>query len=337
MSGASRQKPSKPKVERQRRETGAKQSKTTTANALKAWRQHHKIVAIESLNRMALSPLSSLMTWLVIAIALSLPAGLSVLLGNLQQLSNSWEGSAQISLYLDERVKTEQARELTRKLQTRADVERAQFISKQQAMDEFRALSGFGEVLDGLDANPLPAVIVIYPREIRGSADTVIALKQELSELAQVEQAELDLQWVQRLQSLMALGRKAVMALALLLSVGVLLVVGNTIRLAIESRREEIVVVKLVGGTDRFVRRPFLYTGLWYGLGGGVLASLIIVIGIKWLEAPIVRLIDLYQSDFVLLGLGFGNTFGLWFLGALLGLLGAWIAVSRHLYDIEPR
>jgi cell division transport system permease protein len=155
--------------------------------------------------------------------------------------------------------------------------------------------------------------------------------------LPQIDQAVLDLEWVQRLYSMMALGKRLVIALAALLALGVLLVVGNTIRLAIESRRDEIVIVKLVGGTNAFVRRPFLYTGLWYGLGGGILAWLIIGFGLFWLSSPVAELAGLYRSQFELQGLGIGDSLMMWLCGGLLGLAGAWLAVSRHLGAIEPR
>lgn len=320
-----------------RREQGASQSRTTLGDRLRAYRGHHKHVALDSLQRLIGAPIGSLMTWLVIGIALSLPAGLYVSLNNVQQLSNDWDGAAQISLYLDKRVSREVAEKLARKLRLRDDVETVEYISREQALVEFQALSDFGSVLDGLAENPLPAVIVVYPLEHRSSAGGVAALRQELSELAQVEHAQLDLEWVQRLYSMMALVERLTLALAIMLSVGVLLVIGNTIRLAIESRRDEILVVKLVGGTDGFVRRPFLYTGLWFGLGGGVLASVILTAVMTWLDGPVAQLADLYQSDFQLLGLGFINTLRLWLAGAFLGLLGSWLAVWRHLHLIQPR
>ena len=136
---------------------------------------------------------------------------------------------------------------------------------------------------------------------------------------------------------MMALGQRMTLALAALLSLGVLLVIGNTIRLSIESRRDEIVIVKLVGATNAFVRRPFLYTGLWYGLGGGLVSWLIITFTVIWLSGPVANLAGLYQSQFELLGLGFGQTLLLWLAGGSLGLGGAWLAVSRHLGQIEPR
>jgi cell division transport system permease protein len=158
-----------------------------------------------------------------------------------------------------------------------------------------------------------------------------------LQQLPEVELAQMDLQWVQRLYSLLAVGQRVTLALALLLGLGVLLVTGNTIRLAIENRRDEILVIKLVGGTDAYVRRPFLYTGLWYGLGGSIVAGLLLSLVMLWLDGPVGLLAALYQSRFELHGLGFAGTLMLALAGALLGLAGAWLAVARHLGAIVPR
>jgi cell division transport system permease protein len=152
-----------------------------------------------------------------------------------------------------------------------------------------------------------------------------------------VAEVVLDMEWLQRLNSLMELGRRVVLAVGVMLVAGVLLILGNTIRLGIESRRDEILIVKLVGGSNGFVRRPFLYTGLWYGVGGGVLAALLVSSALWFLEEPIGNLASLYESAFRLQGLGIMGGLNLVILGGLLGLAGAWLAVSRHLARIEPR
>lgn len=316
---------------------GASQSRTSAGDKMNSYVAHHKLVAADSFKRLLRTPVPSLMTWLVIGIALALPAGLFVGLSNLDAVSRGWDGAAQISLFVNKVVSEEDSRKLAKKLKLRSDIAEVEYISRTQALEEFQALSGYGNVLEHLDQNPLPAVIVIRPMEKRVSAAATEALYNELKALPQIEQAVIDLQWVQRLYSMMELGRRLTLALAALLSVGVLLVIGNTIRLAIESRRDEIVIVKLVGATDAFVRRPFLYTGLWYGLGGGIVCWITMTIGLFWLSSPIADLAGLYQSQFELQGLGFGQTLLLWLSSAGLGLLGAWLAVGRHLGAIEPK
>ncbi len=320
-----------------RKEKGASQSRTGIRDKISSYKAHHQLVATDSLLRLLRAPVASLMTWFVIGIALALPTGLFVALGNVESVSSGWDGAAQISLFVNKVVSESDSRKLAKKLELREDIAGVEFISQSQALEEFQSLSGYGDVLEHLDRNPLPSVIVVRPVEQETAKAATEQLYQELKALPQIEQAIIDLEWVQRLYGIMALGKRMTFALAALLSLGVLLVIGNTIRLAIESRRDEIVIVKLVGATNAFVRRPFLYTGLWYGLGGGLVSWLIITFTVIWLSGPVADLAGLYQSQFELMGLGFGETLLLWLASGALGLAGAWLAVSRHLGKIEPR
>ena len=314
---------------------GASVAKTQFSHRLESYRNHHKEVAKSSLQRLLATPLPTAMTVLVIAIALALPVGLYVMLKNAQTLSRDWDGSAQISLYLKLDTSESASKSLAKRLGAHKEIAKTQFISKEQALEEFKALSGFGEVLTELDDNPLPPVIVVYPK----ARDLIQAeiLQQELGKLPEVDSAQLDAQWVRRLHAILHLAERVVWALGLGLSFAVLLVIINTIRLAIESRRDEIVIVKLVGGTDAFVQRPFLYTGLWYGLGGGIVALIIIQSVLFWVDSPVAELADLYSSAFNLKGLGFAPTMALLFGSGGLGWLGAWWAVRQHLRAIEPK
>jgi cell division transport system permease protein len=276
------------------------------------------------------------MTWLVLGVALSLPGVLYVALDNMARLGSDWEASPQISLFLGKTVGTKGRGALVERLESRQEIAAVRFVSADQALSEFQQLSGLGDVLASLSANPLPAVIVVRPTE-QMPASEIESLAEELAAWPEVEDLALDVQWLQRLQSIMEIGQRITLALAGLLSLGVLLVIGNTIRLAIENRRDEILIVKLVGGTNAFVRRPFLYTGLWYGLGGGLLAWLMLLLAVIWLDAPVLALADLYHSQFELSALGVAESLALCSGAALLGLLGAWLAVSRHLGEIEPK
>ena len=315
---------------------GASQSRTGWLDQYKAWLTHHRLSAADSMHRVMDNPLSSAMTWLVIGIALALPTGLNVALDNVSQLSASWDSPAQISLFLQDGISDQRARDLQEELSGRPEIAQAVFVSREDALEEFRALSGFAQVLDSLDSNPLPHLLLVSPAD-RAGQSAVVALRAELEDSPDVAQAVLDMEWLQRLNSLMGLGRRLVWAVAGLLVVGVLLILGNTIRLAIESRREEIVIVKLVGGSNAFVRRPFLYTGLWYGVGGGLFAALLVSASLWYLRQPVSELALLYQSEFQLRGLGIMGGLNMIILGGLLGLAGAWLAVSRHLADIQPR
>lgn len=313
----------------------ARPRRTRWAQRWRGWQRHHSQSAADSLAKVLAQPVSSAMTWLVIGIAIALPSGLWVVLDNVTQLSQQLDRPAQLSVFLQMDTQAEDARSLALTLAQRDDVKSAKFIDRDQALAEFVERSGMGELAQGLPENPLPHLLLLDP--VAAAPETLGALRAELEGLPAVQEALLDTLWLQRLQSLMTLGRRAVQLLAALLLAAVVLVLGNTIRLAIESRRDEIVIVKLVGGTDAFVRRPLLYTGLWFGLGGGVVAAILVSLGTLLLASPVNALSAAYQSTFVLQGLGLVNSLQLVLLGALLGLAGAWLAVARHLRAIEPR
>lgn len=320
---------------RQPPKRGASVARTQLSHRFESYKNHHKEVARSSLKRLLGTPLPTLMTVLVIAIALALPVGLYVMLKNAQALSRDWDGNAQISLYLKLDTSESTGKSLANRLRQHKAIAKTQYISKAQALEEFKALSGFGDVLTELDENPLPAVIVVYPHA-RDLAKAEL-LQQELDKISEVDSAQLDAQWVRRLHAMLDLAERVVWALGIGLSLAVLLVIINTIRLAIESRRDEIVIVKLVGATDGFVQRPFLYTGFWYGLGGGIVALIIIQSVLFWVDSPVARIADLYSSAFNLRGLGFGPTVALLLGSGALGWMGAWWAVRQHLREIEPK
>ena len=314
---------------------GARESRTSIAGRLQSWLRHHKSSARDAWNKMLISPVQASMTTLVIAIALALPAALYVTVGNLQQVSAGIESTAQITLYLQSGAKPEAISTLQGKLQAHPSVAEVSFISAEDALTEFQQLSGLGESLQLLDENPLPAVLMVQPVSNVAEPEAAEALVEELREWGGVDDVRLDMKWVQRLHAILEMGRRVALALGIALALGVLLVVGNTIRLAVQNRRDEIVVVKLVGGTDGYVRRPFLYTGLWYGLIGGLLGWLLVWAGMLWLDGAVAGLSALYRSGFRLSGPGFVELGTLLLSGAVLGLLGAWLAVGRHLRDIE--
>jgi cell division transport system permease protein len=319
------------------RKSAASPRRITLRDRAAAYSLHHRQVARDSLLRMLRKPLGSLATWLVIGIALALPGGLYIAIDNLERLGSTWDGAPQISLFLRLSVDDTAAQAFGDKLARRPDVAQVHVISREQALSEFRQQSGFGSVVDQLESNPLPAVITLRPALGQRDAEIVQRLFEAVKGLPEVERGVLDLQWVQRLYAILEIGRKVALALGIMLGLGVILVVGNTIRLAIESRRDEILVVKLVGGTNAFVRRPFLYTGLWFGLGGALVAWAILTGCLIWLGNPIGYLADLYSSQFALHGLDPSHMLALLATGALFGWLGAWWAVQRHLGEIEPR
>lgn len=277
------------------------------------------------------------MTALVVAIAMALPATLMVALNNIERMGEHWDSSPKITAYLHLAAQPPAIEQLQTTLRGLPQVDQLHYIPPDQALQDFQQHSGFADVLEVLEDNPLPPTLVITPTASAIDPQQLQALVDRVAEQAIVEQVQIDLDWVRRMQAFMALGQQIVMGLALLLSLGVLLALGNTIRLAIENRRDEIVIIKLVGGTDGFVRRPFLYTGAWYGLFGGVLACILVSIGFAFLAEPVSALANTYHSEFRLRGLGGDGVASLLLISALLGLMGAWLAVSRHLSEIEPK
>jgi cell division transport system permease protein len=315
--------------------TGATAPRRSIRGKTNAWLDHHRKVAYESLSSLLRDWMTSLMTWLVIGIAIALPVLLFVMLVNVGEIGEDWDGDPRISLYLKQGVSEADGRSLGTRLRQDADIESVLYISANEALSEFRALSGFGDVMNALDKNPLPAVLELKP----SNAD-VGELRLKVAMLARnelVDTVKFDLEWIERLFAMLLLGERLVMSLGLVLALGVLLVIGNTIRLAIENRRSEIEIVKLVGGTDSFVRRPFLYLGFWYGLGGSVLAWVLVQASLLFLAGPVEVLAQSYRDDFALTGLNAASTAIIFGGGTILGVFGALLAVGRHLSEIEPK
>jgi len=261
--------------------------------------------------------------------------GLSLLLNNVERLGGSWQRAAQISLYLQMDASSEQGENLSDQIKGMAGVADAEFISREKALEEFQQQSGLGEALKELPDNPLPGVVLVTPAEVDKA--TLEALRERLAQLPKVQQAQLDLVWVERLAAILKLGDRFVFGLTVLLVSALLLVIGNTIRLHIENRRIEIEVIKLVGGTDSYVRRPFLYMGALYGFGAGVLSWGVLAFGLNWLNDAVVGLAGLYGSNFALAGVPVADGLSLLLGAVLLGYIGAWIAVARHLRELSPK
>jgi cell division transport system permease protein len=293
-------------------------------------------MALASLGRLTRNPVSTLMTAAVIGIALALPSGLHLLVDNVSGVSSSWDNTTSVSLFLSDTIDDEQAERVRRTVAAREDIAETRLIDREQALAEFRRLSGFGEAIELLEQNPLPAVILVRPAEPVRGAQAVARLAEELQGYREIDLAQVDLQWVERLGAITDAIERAVIILAALLAGAVLLIVGNTIRLEIQNRHSEIEIVKLVGGTDAFIRRPFLYEGLWYGLLGGLIALALVIGSLFLLDGPVQRLAGLYESEFSLSMIDPLSLFGVILGGPLLGLAGAWLAVGRHLAKVQP-
>lgn len=295
----------------------------------------HAQVFFYTLGQLWRTPIATFLTVAVIGITLALPAGLYVVIGNVQRLAQGWEDNGQISLFLKQDVSEAAIEKLAERLRRLPAVSWVDYVSREAALAEFRKLSGFGEALGALERNPLPPVLIVHPAAAHAHPDALQSLLKELRRYKEVDLAQLDLEWVRRLHAMLDLARQAVFILAAGLAVAVLLIVGNTIRLAVLNRREEIEIIKLIGGTNAFIRRPFLYTGMLQGFLGAVLAWLFIGLGLLLLSGPVHRLASLYGSLFTVESMGFLETLFLLFCGALLGWLGSRLAVGRHLRTLD--
>jgi cell division transport system permease protein len=310
---------------------------STGPRRLRSWLTRHLQSFFYTLGLLSRAPLASFLTAAVIGMALALPAGLYLLLDNVQDATRGWDRSNAISLFLKLEVGDDGAAKIAEGLRDWPQVASARVITRQQALEEFRQLSGFADVMDAFSSdNPLPAVIVIEPAADAGDAQAMEKLLERLAGLPKVDYAQLDLAWLKRLYAAFRILERGVLVLAGLLCAGVLLVVGNTMRLSIENRRREIETAKLFGATDAFIRRPFLYSGLLYGTLGGVIAWLLVMVCFVLLGEPVQRLTALYSGDYRLEALDPLASVFLLSGGSLLGLLGSWLSVGRQLAAIEP-
>jgi cell division transport system permease protein len=252
-------------------------------------------------------------------------------------VTSAWNDAFEISVYLDKAVGSDRAEAIQKELAARSDVAAVRLVTPAQALAEFRVNSGFGAALDALTDNPLPTTLIVTPSVAASTPEGTTALKTAIGATRGVATAQLDSEWVQRLVAMLALLHRVVLLTAALLAVGVLLIIGNTVRLDIANRRAEIEVMKLVGATDRFARRPFLWTGFWYGLAGGLIAIGLVAAAEFTIAGPTARIAALYGSSFQLSGLAW-PTIGEAVLGAaVLGWVGAWITASQHIREIQPR
>ncbi len=273
---------------------------------------------------------------LVIAVTLALPAAINLVIKNARAVSGSWDNALDFAVYLKQDLSVSDAEGLGRLIAQRADVDAVEIITSDEALAEFKQQSGFGEALDQLPENPLPHTLVVRPGAGNTSA-SMILLHEEIGNLPETDYVQADTDWVQRFHAILDIVRQAIAIGAGLLGIAIVVIIGNTIRLDIENRREEIEVTKLIGASNAFVRRPFLWTGFWYGLFGGLLALALVRYGLFLLEGPVARLAGLYQSNIVISSLGIEESAAIVGIGVFLGLFGSWFTTARHMRRIEPR
>jgi len=301
-----------------------------------AWFVRHLQTSIGSLGRLAQHKLATTLTILVIGIALALPACLHLLVTNAELATGNWNRAVDLTVFLKRPTSAEEAKRTAERIRQRRDVEEAQLILADEALKEFRRDSGFGDAIDALNENPLPHTIVVRPAANYTNTANLQSLAADVRALPSVEVVQLDTAWVNRLNAILEAFQRGLILAAAVLGLGVMVIVGNTIRLDIQNRRDEIEVTKLVGGSDAFVRRPFLYNGFWYGLGGALTAWVITLVAVAVLREPIGRLAVRCGSICHLGALAPEAAGILLASGIALGWLGSYIAATRHLRKIEP-
>lgn len=292
-----------------------------------SWHQRlllqHLYALSAAIGRISRTPIATFMTIAVIGLALALPAGLIFLLGHAQSMIDKSHQGTQISVFVEQGSTEREVNELRSKLSQDPRVSNTHYISPDAVMRQFQEAASIGEWTHQLGENPLPGIIEITPAYHRYKTDAIEQLVDELKDLPNVEIAQLDVEWMNRLQAIVDIVHRAAMLLLILVGTGVILVIANTIRLVQELYRHELEIMRLVGAGQGFVRRPFVYTGLFYGVLGGIVAWLILDFFIVWLREPLQNVFHLYNSNLIFRELDFKTLMVLVGVGALLGLIGS--------------
>lgn len=296
------------------------------------WLRHQKHALTAALHRLRAHPVATLLTALAMGVAISLPSGLYLGLGHLGRLAGELPAQPEISLYLDAGVSAAQKQAIAARLK-QPDIALARYVSKDEALATLSASQDLADITAGLTHNPLPDAWVVRPQA--SSREALARVADDLGKLPGVAETHLDSQWADRLQAALAFGRTGVWLLAGLFAIALIAISGNAIRAQVLVRRDEILVSRLIGATDRYIRRPFLYVGALQGLLGGLAAGGVLAVAGGILRAPVERLAGLYGSAFHLLpptGIEFAAVLGL---TTLFGWLGAWLSVTRALQQVE--
>lgn len=296
----------------------------------------HAQVLFSSLGRLIHKPSSFAMTVIVLALALTFATGFYLIVANMQQLTGTLEDSSHVSIFLKQHVTDDQGRRLAAQLEEQPNISQVVFISRQQALQEFKQYSGFGEALDALDSNPLPNVIQVLPENTLTDDNLIQELIVKLEQLPEVDFVQMDMAWLKRLQALMRLANTGVLILAVIFALGILFITGNTIRLELQKSHEEIHIAQLVGATHGFIRRPFLYSGFWYGFFAGVIAWIMVSLVVFLIQQPLEELSELYDEQLAMRFLNFKETLMLLIISVSLGVAGAWLVLHGQIQQLRP-
>jgi cell division transport system permease protein len=312
-----------------------KRQKTKATHRFGMWRWQHMTECKRSLKFLSRTPLATIVTLGVFAVVLCLPVGLYWVGNNLNSVASQFHQTGEITLFLQDNLPEEQAIGLVNHLQLQNNIAHVAYMSPEEALQQFQSMTDMGDSLAVLDYNPLPAVLTILPADLTVSA--LQKLQMELDLIPEVATASVDVIWVLRMQAILNLLQKTVLTLAILLGLGLLFVVSNTIRGQLLQREQEITVSKMVGASDNFVRRPFLYTGFWIGLFGSILGlTLLAVVGF-FLQQPLYELLQAYASQWYPARLSWATKASIVAISCFVAMSGAYLAVTRYLWQLRPR
>lgn len=299
---------------------------------MKNWLAHHRLALFDAIRRLLRAPFSSFFTTLAIGVALTLPAGLYLTLVNLDHLAGQMPAQPEMSLFISDSVTPAETEKLKQKLENHPGISKRRFVSRESALETLKS-QGLSDITAGMDKNPLPNAWILTPND--ASPASMESLRKELAALPGVEDIQLDSAWAERLQAFLRIGERIALLLATLFGVALIAISSNAIRAQILTRQDEIEVSRLIGATDRYIRRPFLYFGALHGALGGLMTFVILILMQSLLTAPVSKLATLYGSPFQLMGLT--PISGGFILGGaiLLSWLGAWVATSRSLRRVD--
>jgi cell division transport system permease protein len=319
------------------RSQGASSRKVGLVQSIVMFFVSHVRQALSSLGELWRQPAASLMTIGVLGLSITLPSTLYIMVKNTEKITAGWEQASEISLFLKPDISAASSQQLVARLNTWEEIDSVVFIPADDALKEFQHLSGLGDAIAYLQSNPLPDVVLVTPIDKHATPNAAKTLLDKLKQQREVDIGKLDIEWLERLYAVIAIASDLVTFIGILLFFAVVLIIGNTIRLNILNNHDEIVVMKLVGATDAFIHRPFLYTGFWYGLLGGLMAWFAVIIILWWMDSSIETFAAMYQKDFNITGLTGTALLTMLGLSITLGLLGSLISVQRHVRQIEPK
>jgi cell division transport system permease protein len=323
-------KPVKPDIHQNKKAGG------NYTDRLVAYRDQHAQSLFSSLGRLVSTPFTTTMTIGVLALAIALASGFYLVVVNLQQLTSGLEASNQISLFLRDEISEAHANKFADKLRKNPDVQNVKVITKKQALEEFKSFSGFGDAIDVLEKNPLPVVLEVLPKDALVDKEALTKLFEDFKKSTEVDFAQMDMAWVERLQAIVATARLGAILLAIILGLAVFFIAGNTIRLEIHDRRQEIIIAKLVGATNGFIQRPFLYTGFWIGFLSGVVGWFIVTAMMLILRQTVENLSGLYNGAFHLMFFSYFETFLLIAISTTIAVVGSWIVLHFQIRQLQP-